>query len=119
MGATLLDILLLAIIGNMLEAKYFDPGEYFPLFAAVYFIVMWSLKGTTIGGIVLGLKVVRLDDNSLDWSVALVRGLGSFLSLFILGLGFIWVAFDPEHQSWHDKIAGTVVVHMPKDVSLL
>jgi uncharacterized RDD family membrane protein YckC len=26
------------------------------------------------------------------------------------GLGFFWIAFDPEKQAWHDKIAGTVVV---------
>jgi uncharacterized RDD family membrane protein YckC len=48
-----------------------------------------------------------------------VRGLGGFISLAVLGLGYIWVAFDPERQSWHDKIAGTTIVHMPKGVSLI
>jgi len=27
-----------------------------------------------------------------------------------MGFGFIWVVFDDQRQSWHDKIAGTVVV---------
>jgi uncharacterized RDD family membrane protein YckC len=27
-----------------------------------------------------------------------------------LGLGLIWVAFDPKKQGWHDKLAGTVVI---------
>jgi uncharacterized RDD family membrane protein YckC len=27
-----------------------------------------------------------------------------------LDIGFIWVAFDPRKQGWHDKIASTFVV---------
>ena len=86
---------------------------------AIYGAVMWKNKGTTIGGIVCGLKVVRLDHREIDWATASVRALGCFLSLIVAGLGFIWVAFDEEKQSWHDKIAGTVVVVVPKGVSLL
>jgi uncharacterized RDD family membrane protein YckC len=48
-----------------------------------------------------------------------VRALSCFLSLVVAGLGFIWIAFDPDHQAWHDKIAGTAVVRVPKGVSLL
>ena len=29
------------------------------------------------------------------------------------------IAFDPEKQSWHDKIAGTIVVHSPRGLSLI
>jgi uncharacterized RDD family membrane protein YckC len=35
------------------------------------------------------------------------------------GLGFLWIVFDEEKQSWHDKVAGTVVVHAPKGMSLV
>jgi uncharacterized RDD family membrane protein YckC len=28
----------------------------------------------------------------------------------VLGLGFVWIAFDANKQSWHDKMADTVVV---------
>ena len=86
---------------------------------AIYGAVMWKTKGTTIGGIVCGLKVVRIDDRELDWATAVVRALGCFLSLFVAGLGFLWVLFDDERQSWHDKIAGTTIVRVPKGVSLL
>jgi uncharacterized RDD family membrane protein YckC len=98
----------------------FDP---FPqgllLMLAIYASVMWKHKGTTIGGIICGLKVVRLDQRELDWTTAIVRAVSCFLSLVAAGLGFIWVAFDDEKQSWHDKIAGTTVVRVPKGVSLL
>jgi uncharacterized RDD family membrane protein YckC len=82
-------------------------------------VVLWALKGTTIGGIVCGLKIVRLDDRKVDWMVAVVRGLAGFLSLAVAGLGFLWVAFDDQKQSWHDKIAGTTIVQLPKGMSLL
>ena len=123
LGATLLDVILVAIlvslVGGMFHRLHVDLEEGMPLWFAIYFVVMWATKGTTIGGIVCGLKVVRIDDRPLDWSVAIVRGLGAFLSLAVAGLGFIWVAFDDDKQSWHDKIAGTTIVKVPKSTPLL
>jgi len=113
-AALLIDLILLGIISGMLRSGTF----LVPLLAA-YGAVMWKLKGTTIGGIVCGLKVVRLDQRPVDWPTAIVRALGCFLSLVIACLGFIWVAFDDEKQSWHDKIAGTTVVRVPKGMSLV
>jgi len=75
--------------------------------------VMWKLRGSTVGGIVFDLRVVRVDGRPLDWETAIIRALGCFLSLAVAGLGFIWIAFDQSSQAWHDKIAGTVVVRMP------
>jgi uncharacterized RDD family membrane protein YckC len=86
---------------------------------AVYGAVLWKFRGTTVGGIVCGLQVVRLDDRPLDWPTTVVRALACFLSLVVVGLGFVWVAFDDEKQSWHDKIAGTTVVRPPKRMSLV
>ena len=36
------------------------------------------------------------------------------VNVAVAGLGFIWIAFDRANQAWHDKIAGTVVVRVPK-----
>ncbi len=113
-AATFIDIIALGIAVGIL-----DISDYFPVIATGYFIALWALKGTTLGGVVLGIKIVRVDDKPVDWSVALVRSLGAFLSLCLVGLGFIWVAWDPRRQSWHDKIAGTTIVKMPKGVSLI
>ena len=119
--AALLDCIMVGMVFVMLEGmfRWFHFGGSFPFWFAVYNVVMWATKGTTIGGIVCGLKVVRLDDRPLDWSVSIIRGLTAFLSLGVAGLGFIWVAFDDEKQSWHDKIAGTTIVRVPKGTSLL
>ncbi len=113
-AATLIDVIVVGIVGSVLFLS-----EWFMLLFAVYCAVLWVTKGTTIGGIVFGLKVVRLDERPVDWSVSIVRVLAGFLSLVVAGLGFIWVAFDPEKQSWHDKIAGTIVVRTPRGGSLV
>jgi uncharacterized RDD family membrane protein YckC len=80
---------------------------------------MWAWKGTTIGGIVLNLKVVRLDDKPVSFLVALVRGLAATFSVLVLFLGFLWIIFDRDKQAWHDKLAGTVVVQTPRGMSLV
>jgi len=112
--ATLIDVIVVGIVGLILFLS-----DWFLLLFAVYCTVLWVTKGTTVGGVVFGLKIVRLDEGPIDWSVGIVRVFGGFLSLVVAGLGFIWVAFDHEKQSWHDKIAGTVVVRVPKSVSLI
>jgi uncharacterized RDD family membrane protein YckC len=86
---------------------------------AAYGAIMWKLRGATIGGIVFDLQVVRQDGRPVDWETAIVRALGCFVSLVVAGLGFFWIAFDDGKQSWHDKIAGTVVVRVAKGVSLV
>jgi uncharacterized RDD family membrane protein YckC len=118
LAASILDAILIGMVCGFLN-KMWHGFSVFPFWFAVYCVSMWATKGTTIGGIICGLKVVRVDDRPIDWSVAIVRGLGGFLSLFVAGLGFIWVAFDDEKQSWHDKIAGTTIVRVPKGTSLL
>ncbi|MBI4346123.1 MAG: RDD family protein [Elusimicrobia bacterium] len=86
---------------------------------AVYQIGLWTWKGTTLGGIVCGIKGVRLDGGPMDLRVAAVRHLASYLSLAPGFLGFLWAAWDPDQATWHDKIAGTAVVRVPKGEPLL
>jgi uncharacterized RDD family membrane protein YckC len=115
MGALLLDVLLVGFVMSLLHPF----GNFHILILAIYGAVMWKLRGTTVGGIVFDLHVVRLDGRPVDWETAIVRALGCFLSLFVVFLGFIWIAFDYNNQAWHDKIAGTVVVRAKRGAPLV
>ena len=92
---------------------------FFPLIWIGYHVGMWVWKGTTIGGIVCHLKLVRVDGRPVDFAVALVRGLASVFSAVALLLGFFWAGWTRERQSWHDLIAGTVIVRAPRTISLV
>ncbi len=85
----------------------------------VYHAAMWAWKGTTVGGIVMGIKLVRLDGRPVDVGVALVRAAAAIFSALVMGLGFFWAGWDRGKQSWHDKMAGTVMVRVPKGMPLL
>jgi uncharacterized RDD family membrane protein YckC len=114
MGALLLDALLVGFLMGALHVYHLEL-----LVLAAYGAVMWKMRGSTIGGIVFDLRVVRLDGREIDWETAIVRALGCFLSLAVAGLGFFWIAFDAQKQAWHDKIAGTVVVRVVKGAPLV
>jgi uncharacterized RDD family membrane protein YckC len=115
MMALLIDALLVGFLMGILHQIF--SMELMVL--AVYGAIMWKLRGSTIGGIVFDLQVVRLDGRPIDWETAIVRALGCFLSLVVAGLGFFWIAFDSGRQAWHDKIAGTAVVRVAKGVPLV
>jgi uncharacterized RDD family membrane protein YckC len=109
MAALFVDILLVGFALSVLH----HVVHLHLLVLAAYGAVMWKLRGSTVGGIVFDLQVVRVDGHAIDWGTAVVRALGCFLSLAVAGLGFIWIVFDSANQAWHDKIAGTVVVRVP------
>jgi uncharacterized RDD family membrane protein YckC len=74
---------------------------------------LWSWKGTTVGGLICHLRIVHTDGRPIGFGAALLRLLGSFFSLAALGLGFFWAGWSRDKQSWHDKMASTVIVHTP------
>lgn len=114
MGAGFLDMILVGILSGLVGKP---PLGLLVMLA--YFAGMWAWKGTTVGGVVLKLKVVRLDGEPITFPVALVRGLAAAFSVVVMFLGFLWIAWDKEKQGWHDKIAGTAVVRLPQTQSLM
>jgi uncharacterized RDD family membrane protein YckC len=109
-----LDVILIAITVQVL-AVHREEGRVFFLLAMAYHIIFWTLKGTTLGGIICQLRLVRVDGRSLSFPDALVRALTGIFSLAVFGLGFLWILRDPERQAWHDRVAGTYVVKVPRN----
>ncbi len=78
---------------------------------ALLVILFWRWKQGTPGKLMLRLRIVDAiscgEPSLRQWCL---RYLGYFVSSLPLGLGFLWVIWDPRHQGWHDKMAGTVVI---------
>jgi uncharacterized RDD family membrane protein YckC len=128
LAAAFIDIILVFLVFGLTIGLLIGPGKAIPIpqdgpakavLLLIYLIAMWSWKGTTIGNIVFHLQVRRMDDSKVTFGVAFIRGLSMILSVIPLGVGFFWIQWDPLHQAWHDKIAGTKVVKVPKGISLL
>ncbi|HAV64231.1 MAG TPA: hypothetical protein DCY13_17925 [Verrucomicrobiales bacterium] len=114
-GASLLDFILVMVAVSLPLGQ----PEFFPIVWIFYHLGMWAWRGTTLGGIVFSLRIVRLDGRPFDLVTAIVRLIGATLSLFVAGLGFFWASWNPEKQSWHDMIAGTVIVRTPRSMPLV
>jgi uncharacterized RDD family membrane protein YckC len=112
-AAFALDCVLVAIAAEMLDWSRFEG--FYPFLLLVYHILFWTWRGTTMGGIIIGLRVIRTHGAELRPADAVVRGLSSIFSIAALGIGCFWMLQDPESQTWHDKIAGTLVVKVPRD----
>jgi uncharacterized RDD family membrane protein YckC len=113
LAAFALDVILVVIAQQLLDLTKRDSAIFLLLLA--YHIGFWTWKSTTVGGIICQLRVVRVDGARLGFADALVRGLSSIFSLAVVGLGALWILKDPERQAWHDKIAGTYVVKVPRN----
>jgi uncharacterized RDD family membrane protein YckC len=122
-AASLVDSLLLSVITTpflllLYRAERVHGGStdllLSTLLTALLVILFWSWKQGTPGKLMFRLRIVDArsgGEPSLgQWCL---RYLGYVVSSLPLMLGFLWVAWDPRHQGWHDRIAGTVVIHPP------
>ncbi|MGQ5525290.1 RDD family protein [Chitinimonas sp. PSY-7] len=82
---------------------------------AVAVVLFWIIKQATPGKMVISACIVDAETGGqASNGQLLIRYLGYFIAAIPLGLGLFWIAFDRRKQGWHDKLAGTVVVHKPR-----
>ena len=70
-----------------------------------------SPSGQTVGKKVMGIRVVDFATGGpIGFSRGVLRYLGKIVSSLVCLLGYFWMLWDKGKQTWHDKIATTVVV---------
>ena len=82
------------------------------LIGPAYYVIMEGRPdGQTLGKRAVGIRAVRKGNGApLGYGLAIGRYVARFVDAFTLGLGLLWAAWDPLHQTFHDKIVGTLVV---------
>lgn len=128
--AYLIDAILLALLGGapilvssaqtgVQPAQNVSGGSGLISFA--YFLFFWSYLGggRTVGMRIFGLRVIQEDGRPLGLWKALVRYVGLVVSFLFCFAGVLWVARDPHHQGWHDKLARTLVVPLEQATEAL
>ena len=82
------------------------------LLGVAYYIYFTGSRGQTLGKMAMKIKVVKITTKThptyLD--AFLREVVGKIVSTITLGIGYLWMLWNPQKQTLHDKIAGTVVV---------
>ena len=112
--AVILDDILLGIVYAIFFALLGRGGAYgvgLLVSLAYYTFFEGSSSGQTVGKRVFDIRVIDFSSGgSIGYGRALVRWVGRILSGIVCLLGYLWMLWDKEKQTWHDKIANTVVV---------
>ncbi|MGH2943907.1 MAG: RDD family protein [Solirubrobacteraceae bacterium] len=111
--ASLADGILLGVFALMCAA--IDPGLYYvvgvPAGIAYYTLLEGGAKGQTLGKMMVGIRVIDLAQGGpIGYGRGFIRYIGRIVSSIPFGLGYFWMLWDREKQTWHDKMAGCVVV---------
>ena len=78
---------------------------------AVYFTIFVAAWSATLGKLMFGLEVVRNDGSKIGIGRAFCRMLCYYVSLLIIGIGFLMIAFRRDKRGLHDLICDTKVVY--------
>ena len=75
------------------------------------YLAAFTAGGQTLGKMVMGIRVVAVDDTeSLDMGRAILRTLLWLVLAVPAGLGFLTALLSRDHRGLHDRVAGTRVV---------
>jgi uncharacterized RDD family membrane protein YckC len=112
-GAAIIDGILLGVITGILYALLKGGGYALGILVALAYYTYFEggPRGQTLGKRALGIRVI--DYNSGDmigYGRAAVRYVSSLLSAIVIYIGYLWMLWDGEKQTWHDKFASSVVV---------
>jgi uncharacterized RDD family membrane protein YckC len=112
--AVIVDSILLGIVFGIVYAVL-DPvtTNVISLIGGLvyYSYLEGSASGQTVGKKALGIRVIDFQTGGpIGFGRALVRYIGRIISAIPCLLGYLWMLWDREKQTWHDKIATTVVV---------
>jgi uncharacterized RDD family membrane protein YckC len=114
LGAYLIDVIILFVPYIILFAILDQVVAYLItiVIGIVYFAYFeGSASGQTPGKKVLKIRVIDFGSGGpIGMGRALVRYVARFVSSLPCALGYLWMLWDKEKQTWHDKLSTTVVV---------
>jgi len=84
-------------------------------FTNIVFLPMFS--GQTLGKMVTGLRIVRIDGTAPTITAIAFRQTGGyFLTLASAGIGFFFSVFSSKGRALHDYLSGTVVIYADRRI---
>ena len=115
LGAFLLDGLIVGIPLNLVlfSIDVFAIRQTLGAVVGVAYSVFFigSPSGQTVGMKICSIRAIDAQTaGRIEYGTAVVRYLMSIVSGLACLVGYLWMLWDPEKQTWQDKVANTFVV---------
>ena len=115
----LLDFFVIYFLYEAFQRGYFGPwiaqNTSLLRLLLAYFLVCQLVFRTTLGCLMLGLRIVDMKGQRISHRRSLIRFFALLPSLLPLFVGFFYALFNPQRQTWHDQLAGTFVIHIDEN----
>ncbi len=111
--AAIIDGILIGVVGAVFYAISRTLGYVIQLLLTIAYLTYLegSPSGQTVGKKAMGIRVIDFrTGGSIGYGRAFIRWIGRYVSAIACLLGYFWMLWDKEKQTWHDKFANDVVV---------
>jgi uncharacterized RDD family membrane protein YckC len=112
-GASFIDGIVVGIPSVILEVALKGAGYAISLILAIAYFTYFEggATGQTPGKRACSIRVVdSRGGGAIGYTRGFLRYVGRIVSTIPILLGYFWMLWDPNKQTWHDKIANSVVV---------
>ena len=112
-GAAFIDGIIVGLVLAILTALLKGVGYALGIIIAIAYFTYFEGgdTGQTIGKRALGIRVVDFETGGpIGYGRGFIRYIGRIVSGVVIYIGYLWMLWDREKQTWHDKFAGAVVV---------
>lgn len=113
LGSTL-DTLVQSSLGLADDPLHLPLQLYLLACPFVFFGWFWTHGGQTLGMRAWRLRLLDECGEAVNWQQSIVRVAAATLSLFAVGLGYLWMLFDQDGRTWHDRLSKTRLVLLKK-----
>jgi len=104
-------ILILFTNVESIESNNIAYDLYLLLIAYLYFVWHWVNGGQTLGMGAWHIKLINRGMDKVSWGFATARFCLALLSFISFGIGFMWVLFNKEKLTFHDRYSYTRLIN--------
>ena len=111
--AAIIDGVIVFVVGSVIGLILGGGGRGLGLLPALAYFTYFegTSSGQTVGKRAMNIRVVDFNTGTtIGHGRAAIRWVFRLVSFFVCLLGYLWMLWDKEKQTWHDKVSGAVVV---------
>lgn len=77
-----------------------------------YYTLFWVYSGQTPGKRIMKTKLIKVDGTVFTYKDAFIRYWIWMIGVALLGIGYLWIAWDKNKQGWNDIASKTYVIKL-------